>query len=61
MDDSHLYFADGKTCTDKTVAILTEDWMYAFTSKIRYSETDAFGRLPPHKLIDYTQARATFQ
>ena len=61
MDDSHLYFADGKTCTDKTVAILTEDWMYAFTSKIRYSETDAFGRLTPEKLIDYFQDCSTFQ
>lgn len=35
--------------------------MYVFTSKIRYSETDAFGRLTPEKLIDYFQDCSTFQ
>ena len=35
--------------------------MYAFTSRIRFSETDAFGRLTPEKLIDYFQDCSTFQ
>lgn len=35
--------------------------MYNFTSRIRYSETDAFGRLTPEKLIDYFQDCSTFQ
>lgn len=35
--------------------------MYSFTSRIRYSETDAFGRLSPEKLIDYFQDCSTFQ
>lgn len=35
--------------------------MYNFTSRIRYSETDAYGRLTPEKLIDYFQDCSTFQ
>ena len=35
--------------------------MYIFTSRIRYSETDAAGRLTPEKLIDYFQDCSTFQ
>lgn len=35
--------------------------MYAFTSRIRFSETDALGRLTPEKLIDYFQDCSTFQ
>ena len=35
--------------------------MYNFTSRIRYSETDANGRLTPEKLIDYFQDCSTFQ
>lgn len=35
--------------------------MYSFTSRIRYSETDSFGRLTPEKLIDYFQDCSTFQ
>lgn len=53
--------ANGKTFTENTAKILTEDWMYNFTSKIRYSETDAYGRLTPEKLIDYFQDCSTFQ
>lgn len=35
--------------------------MYSFDSRIRYSETDADGRLTPEKLIDYFQDCSTFQ
>lgn len=35
--------------------------MYFFESRIRYSETDAHGRLNPEKLIDYFQDCSTFQ
>ena len=35
--------------------------MYIFTSRIRYSETDASGHLTPEKLIDYFQDCSTFQ
>ena len=35
--------------------------MFYFTSRIRYSETDSFGRLTPEKLIDYFQDCSTFQ
>lgn len=35
--------------------------MYIFESRIRYSETDAQGRLTPEKLIDYFQDCSTFQ
>lgn len=35
--------------------------MYTFESRVRYSETDASGRLTPEKLIDYFQDCSTFQ
>lgn len=35
--------------------------MYSFESRIRYSETDANGRLSTEKLIDYFQDCSTFQ
>lgn len=35
--------------------------MYSFESRIRYSETDAQGRLTAEKLIDYFQDCSTFQ
>ena len=35
--------------------------MYQMESRIRYSETDADGRLTPEKLIDYFQDCSTFQ
>ena len=35
--------------------------MYSFESRVRYSETDAQGRLTAEKLIDYFQDCSTFQ